>query len=140
MKKPFGKADNSFQAAGGIEGINQLVKDFYQLMDELPEAQIIRTMHPENLSSSIDKLSCFLSGWLGGPRLYQEKYGSISIPGVHSHLAIGEGEKIAWLHCMKLAIDRQNYNLEFADYLIYQLSIPAERIQQVCAIDGGKNG
>ena len=81
----FGQLDASFQAAGGEEGIERLVKDFYVLMDELPEGKVIRAMHPDNLEPSIDKLSRFLCGWLGGPRRYQEKYGSISIPGVHSH-------------------------------------------------------
>ena len=133
MNKEFGKADNSFLAAGGIEGINKLVADFYTLMNELPESLVIRNMHPHDLDQSIDKLSRFLCGWLGGPRRYTEKYGAISIPGVHSHMNIGEDEKNAWLNCMRQAIDKQNYSQEFADYLITQLSIPAQRIQQVCA-------
>ena len=132
MSKLFGKADNSFRAAGGIEGVDKLVADFYSLMDELPEALEIRNMHPENLDQSIDKLARFLCGWLGGPRRYTEKYGSISIPGVHVHLKIGEIEKNAWLNCMKQAIDKQNYSQDFAEYLITQLRVPAERVQQVC--------
>ena len=31
----FGDEDTSYQAAGGIEGIQQLVNDFYDLMDSL---------------------------------------------------------------------------------------------------------
>ena len=131
MSKPFGKADNSFQAAGGIEGVTKLVADFYTLMDELPQTAVIRNMHPQDLEQSIDKLARFLCGWLGGPRRYTQKYGSISIPGVHLHLNIGEDEKHAWLDCMKQAISLQNYSPEFADYLITQLRVPAERVQQV---------
>ena len=140
MRISFGKLDASFRAAGGIEGIEKLVTDFYALMDELPEARIIRDMHPKDLDQSIDKLSRFLCGWLGGPRRYQEKYGSMSIPGVHSHLSVGEQEKQAWLNCMKCAIDKQNYDQEFADYLIAQLRVPAQRIQQVSSMRGEKNG
>ena len=132
MTQAFGKADNSFRAAGGIEGVNKLVEDFYTLMDERPQAAVIRTMHPQDLEQSIDKLARFLCGWLGGPRRYTEKYGSISIPGVHRHLSIGEDEKQAWLDCMKQAISLQNYTPEFADYLITQLRVPAERVQQIC--------
>ena len=140
MTRKFGELDASFRAAGGVEGIENLVRDFYALMDELPETEVIRAMHPQDLESSIDKLSRFLCGWLGGPRRYQEKYGSISIPGVHSHLTIGETEKQAWLSCMQQAIAKQNYSSEFSDYLLTQLSIPAERVRQVCTIRGEQNG
>ncbi len=137
MTKKFGQLDASFKAAGGVEGIEKLVRDFYALMDRLPEAERIRAMHADDLELSIDKLSRFLCGWLGGPRRYQEKYGSISIPGVHSHLRIGEAEKQAWLLCMKQAIGKQNYSPEFSEYLLTQLSVPAERVKQVCTITKG---
>src|SRR5690606_22838270 len=77
---PYGTGDASYQAAGGIIGLRRLVDDFYRLMDERPEATALRALHPTDLSASRDKLACFLSGWLGGPRLFAEKYGSISIP------------------------------------------------------------
>ena len=132
MTQTFGKGDASFRQAGGIEGINQLVSDFYTIMETLPQAVVIRAMHPQDLDQSIDKLSRFLSGWLGGPRLYQQKYGSISIPGVHAHLNIGEAEKNAWLDCMKRAIEKQNYSTQFAEYLMTQLAVPAERVVEIC--------
>ena len=124
----YGFSDNSFQAAGGVEGIRQLVDDFYREMDSLPEAAIIRKMHKTDLTESRDKLTLFLCGWMGGPRLYQDKYGSINIPRSHAHLPIGEAERDAWLLCMERAVLQQGYSLEFSAYLLNQLSIPAERI------------
>lgn len=35
-----------YQAAGRVEGITKLVDEFYLNMDTLPEAKIIRDMHP----------------------------------------------------------------------------------------------
>ena len=124
----YGFSDTSFQAAGGVEGVRKLVDDFYQEMDSLPEAEIIRKMHKADLTESRDKLTLFLCGWMGGPRNYQEKYGSINIPRSHIHLPIGEAEREAWLLCMERAIAKQNYTPEFAAYLLAQLRIPAERI------------
>ena len=126
----YGFSDNSFQAAGGLEGIRQLVDDFYQEMDELKDARVIRDMHRPDLTESRDKLTLFLCGWLGGPRLYHDKYGSINIPKSHMHLPIGEAERDAWLLCMECAIAKQNFAPEFAIYLLNQLRIPAERIFQ----------
>jgi hemoglobin len=124
----YGFSDNSFKAAGDEAGIRKLVDDFYRFMDELPEASIIRAMHKTDLSSSRDKLTLFLCGWMGGPKLYHEKYGDINIPRDHAHLVIGEAERDAWLLCMERAIALQNYSPEFGQYLLAQLRIPAERI------------
>jgi len=127
----YGFSDRSFQAAGGESGIRQLVDDFYRFMDELPEAQTIRRMHKEDLTASRDKLTLFLYGWMGGPKHYHEKYGSINIPRDHAHLPIGETERDAWLLCMEKAIAMQNYTPGFGEYLLAQLRIPAERIVAV---------
>lgn len=124
----YGFSDNSFQAAGEEAGIRKLVDDFYHFMDELPQAQIIRTMHKDDLTSSRDKLTLFLCGWMGGPKLYHDKYGSINIPRDHAHLTVGEAERDAWLMCMEKAIQLQGYTPEFGDYLLAQLRVPAERI------------
>ena len=70
----FGEGDASFRAAGEIAGIERLVDDFYDIMDGAEFSATIRGMHPVDLEESRDKLARFLSGWLGGPKRYQEKY------------------------------------------------------------------
>ncbi len=127
----FGTADASFQAAGGQEGLERLVAEFYRVMDEDPRAATIRRMYPEQLELAREKLASFLSGWLGGPRRYAEKYGSIHIPQFHTRWSVGEAERDAWLYCMQQAIARQPYSAEFAEYLLRQLKVPAERIRMV---------
>lgn len=124
----YGKQDQTFQAAGGINGIQQLVEDFYDVMSRRDYASVIRHMHPDDLTISIDKLARFLCGWTGGPKRYSEKYGGIAIPPAHSHLDVGETEKQAWLDCMQEALDRQDYPVELKRYLIEQLTVPASRI------------
>ena len=127
----YGEGDASYRAAGEREGITRLVDAFYRIMDELPEAQRIRRMHPRDLDVSRDKLTRFLCGWLNGPKLYSEKYGPIKIPAAHAHLRVGGAERDAWLHCMRLAIAEQGYAPDFGDYLLRELRVPAERIVQV---------
>lgn len=125
----YGHEDASYRAAGELTGITQLVNDFYDVMSTLPEAENILRMHPSDLSESRQKLIYFLSGWLGGPKLYAEHYGGINIPLAHQHLHIDSDERDAWLTCMQKAIDQQNYSTSFRAYLIKQLTIPAERIR-----------
>lgn len=127
LLKPYGTDDASFLAAGQFDGIKALVDAFYDAMDTVEEAQTIRAMHPQDLTESRDKLTRFLCGWLGGPKLFSEKYGSIRIPVAHRHLHIGPAERDAWLKCMKIAADAQPYQDDFKDYLLQQLWVPAER-------------
>lgn len=126
----YGTGDASYQAAGGIDGMRRLVDDFYRVMDERPEAASVRRMHPDNLEGSRDKLASFLSGWLGGPRLYSERYGSIAIPAFHAQWPIDQAHANVWLTCMAEAIALQPWAPDFADYLLRQLRVPAERIVQ----------
>ncbi len=128
----YGIGANSYHAAGGLAGITCLVDDFYSNMDSLPEAEKIRKMHPQDLTESRKKLAYFLSGWLGGPRLFAEYYGGINMPMAHKHLDIGNAERDAWLLCMQKAIDIQQYQDSFKEYLFAQLKIPAERVKQIC--------
>jgi len=129
----YGIADNSYKAAGELSGIIKLVDTFYDFMDEVPETKKIRDMHPDDLSESRKKLAYFLSGWLGGPKLYSEHFGKMSLPNAHQHLDIGLEERDAWINCMQKAVDLQPYDDAFKAYLIEKLRIPAERIRTVCS-------
>ena len=114
-----------YQESGELAGITRLVDEFYVNLDTLPEAETIRSMHPENLTESRKKLTYFLSGWLGGPKLFLQHYGPISIPGFHKQFPIQYKERDAWLLCMQRAIAVQPYSDQFKAYLLVELSVPA---------------
>jgi len=129
----YGVADTSYLAAGGLAGLTRLVDAFYDYMESLPEATVIRGMHRPDLSESRTRLAYFLSGWLGGPKLYSENFGSIAIPAAHRHLPIGASEAEAWILCMQKAVAQQPFKEDFKVYLIKQLRVPAERIRVACS-------
>ena len=122
----YGQGDATYQAVGGDDGVKKLVNAFYDMMETMPRAKEIRAMHTEDLAETRDKLYRFLSGWMGGPRLYKEKYGSINIPEAHQHLNIGVEERDAWMCCMRNALKKQPYPEDLKEYLLEQLSLPAE--------------
>lgn len=126
-ERRYGEGDASYRAAGEYEGLTKLAERFYFHMDTLSEAKTIRDMHRADLTESTEKLARFLSGWLGGPKLYREKYGPIAIPRAHSHLGIGTAERDAWLLCMEKALAEQPYAQDFRQYMLEQLFVPAER-------------
>jgi hemoglobin len=127
----YGNGMNLYRAAGELAGITSLVDAFYSNMDGFPEARVIRNMHPEDLTESREKLTFFLCGLLGGPRLYLEHYGGVDLPDFHRQFQIGTDERDAWMFCMQLAISLQPYEASFKEYLLARLRIPAERIRLV---------
>lgn len=93
-----------YDRLGGDAAVQRLVGRFYDLMDSVPEYYVIRKLHPADLAGSREKLYLFLSGWLGGPPLYAEKYGHPMLRARHLPFAIGLAERDAWLACMKQAM------------------------------------
>jgi hemoglobin len=94
-----------YEQLGGEAAVRKLVDRFYDLMDTLPEAASIRALHPDDLTTSRDKLFMFLSGWTGGPPLYIERYGHPRLRARHLPFPIGESERDQWLLCMRQALD-----------------------------------
>jgi len=128
--KTFGTGSASFDAAGGEAAIRRLVDVFFDRMETDPRFLTIHELHPEDNEMSRDKLSRFLCGWLGGPKRYQEKYGSISLPAAHQHLPITEVEREQWLTCMSESVEEQPFQPDFKRYLMEQLAVPAEAIRR----------
>lgn len=109
-KKPY-------ELLGGEPVLRRLTQRFYEIMAALPEVQGIRQMHPENLRGSEEKLFMFLSGWLGGPNLFIERYGHPRLRMRHFPFKIGKSERDQWMLCMVQAFDE----LEIAEPLRSEL-------------------
>ena len=123
----YGYEDTSLQAMGGEAGVRALVDLFYDRMSELPEAGRILTMHPD-IPLARDKLAVFLTGWLGGPKRYSERWGPIRIPAAHAHLPIDQADHDAWLLCMDGAIERMPVAPEFCAYFKREIRVPAAKV------------
>jgi hemoglobin len=96
-----------YDMLGGEQGIRQLVNRFYDLMDELPEAWELRKIHQQDLQDARDKLFKFLSGWLGGPGLYEAEYGHPRLRARHMPFPVDTQMRDQWLMCINQALDEQ---------------------------------
>lgn len=97
-----------YELIGGDVGVRRLVDRFYDLMDGTAEAAGIRALHPESLDSSREKLHLFLTGWMGGPPLFVERFGPPMLRARHLPFPIGEAERDQWLECMDRALAEQD--------------------------------
>ncbi len=93
-----------YEAVGGDAGVRALVDRFYDLMDLEPAYAGIRALHPAELTGSRDKLYWFLSGWLGGPDLYPQRFGHPRLRARHLPYPIGIAERDQWMACMVQAM------------------------------------
>ena len=80
--------------------IREIVEAFYDVMDSDEHVKTIRLMHPDDLTSSREKLFMFLCGWTGGPQLYIERYGHPFLRRRHLPFKIGVDERDQWIYCM----------------------------------------
>ena len=96
-----------YETLGGEAAVRGLVDRFYDLMDLEPAYAVLRAIHPSDLAGSRDKLFWFLSGWLGGPDLYQSRFGHPRLRARHLPYSIGIAERDQWMACMVQAMQEQ---------------------------------
>lgn len=99
--------DTPYARLGGDAAVRALVDRFYDLMDLEPGYRELRAVHGNELAHARDKLYWFLSGWLGGPNHYIERFGHPRLRARHLPFAIGTVERDQWLQCMNQAMVEQ---------------------------------
>lgn len=106
-----------YRAIGGDRTVRALVRRFYELMDTLPEASHCRAVHPPSLANAEEKLYEYLTGYLGGPPLYTDKYGHPRLRSRHFIAAIGPEERDEWLLCFRRAMEETIEHAQLRDSL-----------------------
>lgn len=97
-----------YDRVGGADGLRALIETFYDIVEFEPEGRVLHLLHLRGhgvTHSRIEQFN-FLSGFLGGPRLYVEKYGHSDVREMHAHVEIDSEARDAWLTCMSIAVDR----------------------------------
>jgi hemoglobin len=98
-------APTPYELIGGDPAVRSLVERFYDLMELEPAYSQLRRVHGSTLESAREKLYLFLSGWLGGPPLYTDRYGHPMLRARHLPFAIGDVERDQWMACMRQAME-----------------------------------
>jgi len=113
--------NSHYERLGGEKYVRELVDRFYDLMESRTDVTELRQLHAADLTDARDKLFMFLSGWLGGPALYIEKYGHPRLRQRHMHFKIGELERDQWMSCINQAMLDMQIDQELKDELYREL-------------------
>jgi hemoglobin len=106
-----------YDAIGGDAKVRELVERFYDLMELEPEFARLRAVHGSSLVSAREKLYQFLSGWLGGPPLYTDRYGHPMLRARHLPFSISDVERDQWMACMMQAMEEVGLPVELREAL-----------------------
>lgn len=117
---PWGDAETPFVEIGGPEEVRLLVEEFYDIIEA--ESPTLREMLPRNTTGSRLKLYEFMSGWLGGPQLYQNKRGHPRLRMRHFPFSIGDEEAAEWMRCMIKAMEVRELPEQLTAFLTERLN------------------
>lgn len=97
-----------YDLLGGEASLRRLVETFYDIVENEPAGQRLHRLHKlgHGVAHSREEQLNFLSGFLGGPSLYAQKYGHTNVREMHAHVEIDSAAKDDWLACMIIALDR----------------------------------
>lgn len=94
-----------YDLIGGEQGVRKLANRFYDIMQNDDSAKDLLAIHPQPMLAIRQKFFEYLSGWLGGPALYETKYGHPRLRARHLPYSINSQMRDQWMHCMNLAMD-----------------------------------
>lgn len=110
--------DTPYQRIGGEARVRELVDRFYDLMDLDADLAELRAAHGPSLERARERLFLFLSGWMGGPDLYVERFGHPRLRMRHMPFAIGQAERDQWVVCMGRAMQDIDVEPALAERLL----------------------
>lgn len=127
---PAYKHESLYDLVGGEDGVLKLVKVFYDIVETHPDGHKLHLLHlrGHGLAHSRIEQFNFLSGFLGGPKLYIEKHGHSNVRTMHEHVKINDESKDIWLKCMLLAIDQVGLATDTKNKLMGNFTVVAERL------------
>ncbi len=108
-----------YDAIGGQDGIIILVNLFYDFVESTPEGRPVAKLHlrGHGIAHARIELVNFLSGFLGGPSLFAEKWGHSNVRLIHDHVNINPEARDSWMACMDMTMTQLEYDDELKQRL-----------------------
>lgn len=119
----------------GERGVRALVEAFYDIIEQDPAARALHLLHlrGSGISHARAQQFDFLSGFLGGPRLYVERHGHSHLREIHAHVPIDTEMRDLWLRCMTQALEKAAVPGELRETLMRHFGRAAEMVRNLPA-------
>ena len=103
---PNFQTNTLYELIGGEEGTKRLANAFYDEMETNIHLQELLAIHKLPLDNIRQKFFEFLSGWLGGPGLFEQKYGHPKLRARHLPFKVTKKQSNLWMLCMNNAMKK----------------------------------
>lgn len=97
--------DRGTYAAMGEDNIQAMIADFYGRLVRSDVAHLFPAADTVEFEAAVDRSASFFTFLLGGPPLYQQKYGPPMMRARHLPFEIDEPARRTWLACFAEALD-----------------------------------
>ena len=106
ISAPKPATESLYNLIGGETGLFRLVNAFNDIIETQPMGELLHVLHlrGHGIAHARIELFNFLSGFLGGPSLYVEKYGHSNVRKIHEHVDVTMQARDDWIACMSLAL------------------------------------
>ncbi|KTD93662.1 group II truncated hemoglobin [Pseudoalteromonas sp. H71] len=94
-----------YEIIGREKGARAISERFYDIMASDEYAKPLYDMHPQPLDRIRQVFFEFLSGWLGGPALFEQKHGQPMLRKRHMPFLIDQNLRDQWMYCMNKTLD-----------------------------------
>ncbi len=94
-----------YEIIGGEKGARAISERFYDIMASDEYAKPLYDMHPQPLDRIRQVFFEFLSGWLGGPSLFEQNHGQPMLRKRHMPFLIDQNLRDQWMYCMNKTLD-----------------------------------
>ena len=117
-----------YELIGKEPGTRRLAETFYDIMESAPEAMELLAIHPQPMDSIRQRFFEYLSGWLGGPPLFESQYGHPRLRARHLPFKVTPQMRDQWMFCMNKALDLTIDNIQLREGLRQSFSQLAEHM------------
>lgn len=106
VTKTVSEPNSLYSLIGEEQGTRKLANAFYDEMESNIHLQELLAIHPQPLDKIREKFFEFLSGWLSGPSLFEQKYGHPQLRARHMPFKVTAKQRDLWMLCMNNAMDK----------------------------------
>lgn len=102
--KMLSPSNTPYMMIGGEQGVKTLANAFYDEMETNPHLQELLEIHSLPLDGVRIKFFQYLSGWMGGPPLFEQQFGHPRLRQRHMHVKVTKKQAELWMLCMNNAM------------------------------------
>ncbi|MFZ0015371.1 MAG: group II truncated hemoglobin [Acidimicrobiia bacterium] len=124
---PWGDAPTPYEEIGAEDAVRILAETFYDVIEE--DSPMLRDMLPASTRNTRRKFFMYLSGWLGGPPLYEQEWGHPRLRMRHMPFPIGDEAAAEWMRCMRETLQRVDVGEPLRSFLDERFAPLAEHMR-----------